>query len=221
MVNYLIRRFVYMIILLLVLSFASFVIIQLPPGDYVTSLIEAMELRGLEVDRESIVEMKARYGLDLPLYRQYLRWFVTVLKGDFGRSFQYDRPVLDLIGERLPLTVIISVLTLVLTYAIAIPVGIYSATHQYSVGDYVATFFGFLGLAVPNFLLALILMYLSYKYLGWSVAGLFSPEYQRAAWSFSKFIDLLKHFPVPLIVVGTAGTAGLIRVMRATLLDEL
>ncbi len=144
-----------------------------------------------------------------------------MLHGDFGRSFQWNRPVSELIAERLPLTVIISIITLLFIYAVAIPIGIYSATHQYSIGDYGFTIFGFAGLATPNFLLALILIYVFYRYFGLSAGGLFSVEYQIAPWSVGKLLDMLKHLPIPIIVIGTAGTASLIRVMRGCLLDEL
>jgi peptide/nickel transport system permease protein len=205
----------------LVLSIVAFIIIQLPPGDYLSSLIENMRARGIQVEVEQIRALEKQYGLDLPVYMQYFKWVWNLLQGDMGRSFQWNEPVTKLIGERLALTVSISLLTLILTYIIAIPIGIYSATHQYSIGDYSFTIFGFIGLATPNFLLALILMFLFYKYFGWSVGGLFSPQYQLAPWSFAKIVDLLKHLPIPLIVIGTAGTAGMIRVMRGSLLDEL
>lgn len=221
MTHYIIRRLFYMVVLLLLLSVVSFIIIQLPPGDYLSTLIANLEQRGIRVAQEQIRELEERYGLHLPVYQQYFKWMWNLLQGDMGRSFAYDKPVTSLIGERMALSVGISLLTLIITYVIAIPIGIYSATHQYSVADYGFTFFGFIGLATPNFLLALILMFVLFKYLGWSVGGLFSPEYQLAPWSFSKLVDLLKHLPVPLIVIGTAGTAGMIRVMRATLLDEL
>ena len=221
MLSYIVRRFLYMIVLLLVLSVVSFIIIQLPPGDYLSAMIENLKNRGIRLDAEEIAGLEKRYGLDLPVYQQYLKWLLNLLRGDMGTSFIWNQPVTKLIGSRLALTVSISLLTLVLTYAVAIPIGVYSATHQYSVSDYAFTVFGFLGLATPNFLLALILMYLFFVHFGWSVGGLFSPEYALEPWSFGKIVDLLKHLPVPLIVIGTSGTAGLIRVMRSTLLDEL
>jgi len=221
MLFYVIRRFFYMIILLLVASVIAFIIIQLPPGDYLTSYIMQLKASGQTVDELYIASLKRQYGLDLPIYLQYFKWMWGMLHGDFGRSFEWNKPVSDLIAERLPFTVIISLFTLVFTYVVAIPIGIYSATHQYSIADYTFTTIGFAGLATPNFLLALILMFLFYKYFGLSVGGLFSREYIRAAWSLSKFMDMLKHLPIPIIVIGTAGTAGLIRVMRGCLLDEL
>lgn len=221
MLNYIVRRVIYMIVVLLVLSVVSFIIIQLPPGDFLTAFIENMRAQGTVVSEEQILSLKNYYGLDQPVYLQYLKWLGNLLQGDLGQSFQWNQPVTELIKERLTLTVTISLISLVLTYLIAIPIGIYSATHQYSVGDYAFTVFGFMGLATPNFLLALILMFLLYKYAGWSVGGLFSPEYVVAPWSLAKVVDLLKHLPIPLVVIGTAGTAWTIRVMRGCLLDEL
>ena len=221
MASYIIRRLIYMVILLLLLSILVFIIIQLPPGDYLSFLIESMRESGVLMEVEQMRALEQQYGLDLPVYLQYFKWMSNLLQGDMGRSFQWNEPVTKLIGERLALTVSITLLTLVLTYLIAIPIGIYSATHQYSVTDYGFTIFGFVGLATPNFLLALILMFLFYKYLGWSVGGLFSPQYQLAPWGFAKIVDLLKHLPIPLIVIGTSGTAAMIRVMRGSLLDEL
>ena len=221
MLNYILRRIFYMIVVLLVLSVVSFIIIQLPPGDFLTAFIENMRAQGTVVSEEQILSLKTYYGLDQPMYLQYLRWLGNLLQGDLGQSFQWNQPVTELIKERLALTVTISLISLVLTYLIAIPIGIYSATHQYSLGDYAFTVFGFMGLATPNFLLALVLMFLLYKYAGWSVGGLFSPEYVVAPWSLGKVVDLLKHLPIPLVVIGTAGTAWTIRVMRGCLLDEL
>jgi len=221
MLSYIVRRFLYMIIILLAVSVVSFIIIQLPPGDYLTYYMQRLRASGVEIGEEQIRSLEKQYGLDLPVYAQYFKWMWKMLHGDFGRSFQWNRPVSELIAERLPLTVTISILTLLFIYAVAIPIGIYSATHQYSVGDYGFTVFGFAGLATPNFLLAIILMFVFYKYFGLSAGGLFSAEYQIAPWSVGKIIDMLKHLPIPIIVIGTAGTAELIRVMRGCLLDEL
>ena len=222
MLYYIIRRLLYMVLLLVILSVLTFVIIQLPPGDYLTMVIENFRQQGIPVTEEMVRSLESRYGLDLPIYRQYWKWFSDlVFHGDMGTSFEWNQPVAKLIGDRITLTMLISLATIIFTYAVAIPIGIYSATHQYSITDYVATVFGFAGLATPNFLLALLMMFVFYKYFGWSVGGLFSPEYQLAPWTFGKIIDLLKHLPIPIIVIGTAGTAGMIRVMRATLLDEL
>ena len=221
MLNYLLRRLLYMAVVLLILSAVSFIIIQLPPGDFLSMMIESMASRGTVVSDQEMRTLEKHYGLDQPLVMQYLRWLANLLRGDMGRSFQWNQPVTELIRERLALTVIISLVTMLLTYLIAVPIGIYSATHPYSVGDYTFTVLGFAGLATPNFLLALILMFLLYKYTGWSVGGLFSPEYAAAPWSLAKLVDMLKHLPIPLVVIGTAGTAWTIRVMRGCLLDEL
>ena len=222
MLSYALRRFLYMIIVLLIISVIAFIIIQLPPGDYLTSYIMELKTTGTDVSLSEIAALKKQYGLGLPIYQQYFKWMWGMLHGDFGRSFQYgERPVSELIAERLPLTIMINIFAIIFVYIVAIPIGIYSATHQYSKGDYIFTVFGFTGLAIPNFLLALILMLLFYEYFGFSVGGLFSPQYKMASWSLSKFVDMLKHLPVPIIVEGTAGTAGLIRVMRGCLLDEL
>jgi len=221
MASYIIRRFLYMIVILMLVSVIAFIIIQLPPGDYLTSYILSLEQSGQRVDEAQIASLRKQYGLDLPLYGQYFFWMRKIFHGDFGKSFQWNKPVSELIAERLPLTVMISLFTLIFTYVVAIPIGIYSATHQYSIGDYIFTVIGFAGLATPNFLFALILMFMFYRYFGLSVGGLFSPQYAGAAWNIDKFVDMLKHLPVPIVVIGTAGTAGLIRVMRGCLLDEL
>lgn len=220
MLSYIIRRLFYVVVILLVTSVVAFILIQLPPGDYVTYLISQLK-HTQHISESQLVALRKQYGLDVPLYLQYFKWVGGMLHGDFGDSLQWGKPVSDLIAERLPLTIMISIFTLTLVYAVAIPIGIYSATHQYSVGDYTFTVVGFAGLATPNFLFALILMLFFYKYFGLSIGGLFSPQYLTATWSIDKFIDMLKHLPIPIIVIGTAGTAGLIRVMRGCLLDEL
>ncbi|MGQ9632525.1 MAG: ABC transporter permease [bacterium] len=219
--SYFIRRFLYMVVILLIMSVVSFVIIQLPPGDYLSSYIMQLQISGQLVDKAQIDSLKKQYGLDLPIYQQYFLWIGRMLQGDFGRSLDWNQPVSKLLGQRLPLTVIISFVTLLFTYIVAIPIGIYSATRQYSIADYFFTVVGFAGLSIPNFLFALILMFLFHRYFGFSVGGLFAPEYMDAPWSVGKFIDALKHLPIPIIVIGMAGTAGLIRVMRGCLLDEL
>jgi peptide/nickel transport system permease protein len=211
-----------MIIVIFAISIVSFVIIQLPPGDYLSTYINNLRKSGLEIQEEKVRALEEEYGLNLPVYSQYLKWFGKIIfRGDFGSSFQYSEKVMKLLGERISLTFVLSLTTLLFTYIVSIPIGIYSATHQYSPVDYTFTFVGFIGLATPNFMLALILMFIFYKYMGMDVGGLFSIEYQLAPWSIGKVWDMVKHLPIPIIVVGTAGTAGLIRVMRATLLDEL
>lgn len=222
MLSYIIRRILYMIPTVIAISIVAFFVIQLPPGDYLTSLVSGMAAQGETVDSATLAALKERYGLDEPFYVQYWKWISgIVLRGDFGQSFEWNRPVNTLIWERLGLTVLLSFSTLVMIWLISFPIGIYSAVRKYSVGDYFATFIGFIGLATPNFLLALILMYISFAYFGQSVGGLFSPEYVDAPWTWGKFVDLLAHLWVPMLVLGTSGTAGLIRLLRANLLDEL
>lgn len=222
MKNYLIRRFSVMLVSLIVMSFISFWLIELPPGDYLSMYVKQLELKGEKVDEARIASLKIQYGYGQPFLVRYVKWVGgIVLRGDFGRSFQWDSPVNNLIAKRLPFTIILSVCTMLFTYLIAIPIGIYSATHQYSAGDYIATVLGFIGLAVPSFLLALFLMYTLYVKFGVPAGGLFSEAYRDAPWSLGKIVDLMKHLIVPLTVTGLAGTAGNIRSLRATLLDEL
>ncbi|WP_268987347.1 ABC transporter permease [Streptomyces radicis] len=216
------RRCLYMIPTLFGISVVAFAIIQLPPGDYLTTLVSRLENQGESVDRAQLESLRERYGLGDPLASQYVTWMSSILfHGDFGQSFEYSRPVADLVADRLPLTVVLAVTTLLTTWLLAFPIGLYSAVRQYSPGDYLATIVGFLGLAIPNFMIALLLMYLGQTVFGMSVGGLFSPEFEDAAWNLGKVIDLLGHLWVPVLVLATAGTAGLIRVLRANLLDEL
>jgi len=222
MLFYIIRRLLYMVIILFLLSVVAFIIIQLPPGDYVSSYVAEMEsMRGERLTASEIIALRKAYGVDQPMYVQYFKWMGKLSHGNFGMSRELQRPVIDLIAERLPLTVMICILATIFTYAVGMPIGIYSAIRQYSIGDYFSTVVGFIGLAVPNFLLALILMFLFYKYFGLSIGGLFSLQYMDASWSMGKFIDMLKHLPIPVIVIGTPGAAALIRTMRGCLLDEL
>ena len=221
MTAYLIRRALMLIPTLFIISIISFLIMQAPPGDFLTSYIAQLAANGEQVDLEQIESLRATYGLDRPWYEQYWLWITGFFSGDFGVSFEWNMPVSELIGQRLALTVFISFTTIVFTWVVALAIGIYSAVYQYSFLDYVFTTIGFLGLAVPNFMLALIFMYIAFQFFGISVGGLFSPEYVNAPWDWAKFVDLLQHIWIPVIVIGTAGTAGLIRVMRANLLDEL
>lgn len=219
---YVVKRIFLMIPTLFGISLISFFIIQLPPGDYLTSLLASMSDSGQTIDPAEIARMRATYGLDDPMVVQYFKWISgIVLRGDFGYSFEWGRPVSDLIWDRMGSTLSISLAALVFVWAVSLPIGIYSAVHRHSVGDHVATFFGFLGLAIPNFILALTLMYVSYKYFGQSVGGLFSPEYIGADWTWGRVWDLFKHLWIPIIVIGTSGTAALIRILRANLTDEL
>ncbi len=202
-------------------SVVTFAIIQLPPGDYLDSLAAELSDNG-GLDEGTRLALEAQYGLGQPMHVQYFKWMKGVLlEGNFGISFEKNLPVNDLIWDRLGWTFAISTLTLLFIWIIALPIGIYSAVRKYSFGDYLATFLGFIGLAVPNFLLALVMMYVAFKYFGQSVGGLVSPQYLEEAWSWDKFIDLLKHIWMPIVVVGTSGAAALIRIMRANLLDEL
>jgi len=222
MLGYVLRRMLVMIPTVIIISMVSFALIKLPPGDFLTSYVASLEAGGESVDDATLAALEQRYGLNQPGYIQYWKWITgIVLRGDFGQSFELNAPVSSLIWGRLGLTLMLSITTLLFTWAVAFPIGIYTAVKKYSLGDYVFTLLGFIGLAIPNFLLALILMYVAFKYFNQSVGGLFSPEYIDAAWGWSKFWDLLKHLWVPIVIVGTAGTAGLIRVMRANLLDEL
>jgi peptide/nickel transport system permease protein len=222
MLSYIVRRVLIMIPTLFIVSVVSFAIIQLPPGNYLDSLEASLAAQGGNVDTAQLEAIKERYGLGEPMHVQYYEWMSGILlRGDFGRSFEWNRPVADLIWDRLGLTFLISLSTILFTWIVAIPVGIYSAVRKYSVSDYIVTFVNFIGLAIPNFLLALLLMYASYTLFGQSVGGLFSPEYANAPWSWAKVGDLIAHLWVPVIVLGTAGTAGLVRIMRANLLDEL
>ena len=217
------RRILILIPTLWVISVVCFVVIQLPPGDYMTTVQAQLAAQGDEtLGAAQLERLRARYGLDEPVPVQYWMWITNiVLHGDFGESFDFGRPVSALLAERLPLTILLSVLTLLFIWAVSFPIGVYSAVRQYSAGDYVFTFLGYLGLAIPNFLIALVLMWLSLTYFGQSVGGLFSPEYRDAPWSLAKFGDLLAHLWIPVVIWGTAGTAGNIRILRANLLDEL
>ena len=221
MIEYIGRRLVYMAISFVLLSIAVFVIIRLPPGDYMQTYIQQLEDQGEKIGPAEIADLKRYYGIDVSAPEQYFRWITKFVTGDFGRSFEFREPVRDLLDQMLPFTILISTLTLIITYGVAIPVGIYAATHQYKLSDYVTAFIGFLGLAIPNFMLGLILMYVFLQLFGISVGGLFSREMAGAPWSLAKVWDLIQHLWAPIIIIGTAGTAGLIRVRRGTLLDEL
>jgi len=221
MLIYLARRLVLALVTCAAISVLTFVIIRLPPGDFVDAYIANLAVGGSSVSADQAEAMRREYGLDRPVAVQYALWMGRVIQGDFGVSMMWKRPVTEVIGDRLWLTMAVSFAALLLTWIIALPIGIYSAARQYSIGDYVATTLGFIGLAVPNFLLALILMYLGFRYLGLSVGGLFSPDMAQAPWSLAKFWDLMLHLPLPACVLALAGTAQLIRIMRANLLDEL
>ena len=221
MTRYVLRRLLGMVPTLAVISVIVFVVIQLPPGDIVTSTLDQLTASGLDASDEQVQNLRAQYNLDQPLVLQYFSWIGDFLTGDMGYSFLFDRPVHELVWERLGYTLLISFAALIFTWAVALPIGIYSAVRQYSTADYAFTTFGLIGLATPNFLIALILMYLGHSWFGVSFGGLFSPEYLDAPWSWARFVDLLAHLWIPVIVVGTSGTAIAMRLMRANLLDEL
>lgn len=221
MLAFIARRILLMVPTLFVVSVISFIIIEAPPGDFMDAYVEQLLQQQEAVDPAQVASLRQRYGLDAPTYVRYFRWLGNILQGNLGRSLEWNQPVSKLIADRLPWTLAISVASLIFVYALAIPVGLYSATRQYSIGDYLFTLVGFIGLATPNFLLALLIMWYYFRLTGNVAVGLFSDEYLVSPWSFAKFIDLLKHLWLPALVVGSAGTAGLIRVMRANLLDEL
>lgn len=221
MLGYVVRRVLLMVPTLLAISAIVFVIIQLPPGDYLESHIAELRSQGESVDLEKIEFLRSRYGLDKPVYEQYFFWVLGMFQGNFGYSFEYELPVTDVVGDRMFLTIIISMVTILFTWIIAFPIGVYSATHQYSWGDYGLTLLGFIGLATPNFLLALVMLYLANVYFGTSIGGLMEPAYIDQPWSWGKVVSVLEHLWIPVIVIGTSGTAGMIRRLRANLLDEL
>jgi peptide/nickel transport system permease protein len=220
--KYIFSRILLAIPLLVAISILAFIVIQLPEGDFLSMYILQLKNSGTEVDEAEIMRLTHLYGMDKPMYVQYFIWMRNILtRGDFGRSFQWNKPVQEVIGERIALTATVSLLTIVFVWVVAVPIGIYSATHQYSLFDYLFTFLGFIGLATPGFVLALVIIWFSFSKLGISVTGLFSSEYTTAPWSLAKVIDMLKRIWVPIIILGISGTASIIRVMRGTLLDEL
>jgi peptide/nickel transport system permease protein len=218
---YILRRFVIMIPTLLMASALIFAIIELPPGDYLESYVAELKAQGESVDQAQIEFLRQEYGFDKPVLERYFSWLWGFTQGDFGYSFEYQLPVSDVVGDRLWLTVLVSFTTIIFTWLIAFPIGIYSATHQYSWTDYGLTFFGLLGLAIPNFLLALVLTYLAKIWFGTSIGHLMDPKYLAEPMSWDKFNSILEHLWIPVIVIGTSGTAGMIRRLRANLLDEL
>jgi peptide/nickel transport system permease protein len=221
MFSYILQRVILALITIWAISVIAFIIIQLPPGDYVTAYIAATQASGDSVSNDLAESLRQQYALDRPIHEQYFRWMQQVLRGNFGVSFEWRRPVTEVIGDRLGFTVIVALSAIIFTWALALPIGIYSAVRKYSFGDYLFTFIGFIGLAIPDFLLALLLLYLSFRYWGGDVGGLFSPQFENAPWSVAKVVDLLQHLWLPALVLGLSGTASLIRIMRANLLDEL
>ena len=221
MFAYLVRRILVMVPTLLAISAIVFTIIQLPPGDYLSTLIAELQSQGEAASLERIEFLRQQYGLDRSPVEQYFHWLFGLLHGDLGWSFEYNLPVSHVIGDRLILSFLVAFVTVLFTYAVAFPIGIYSATHQYSWGDYGLTFLGFLGLATPSFLLALVMLYLANIWFGTSVGGLMDPEFVDQPMSWAKFLSVLEHLWIPVIVIGTSGTAAMIRRLRANLLDEL
>jgi len=216
-----VRRIMLTVPTVVVISLVSFVVIQLPPGDWLSTHIARLAETGEMMDQIEVEALYRQYGLDKPLHVQYFKWVWNIFHGSFGMSFEWNKPVSELIWERLALTVVISFSTLMFTWIVAFPIAIYSATHQYSIGDHLFSFMGFVGLGVPSFMIALILLWLGFRYFRADLSGLFSEEYAEASWSLGKFVDLLKHLWLPLFVLGIGGTAGLIRTTRANLLDEI
>jgi len=221
MIRYILYRSIVMIPTLVLASIVIFTIIQLPPGDYVETYIGELLASGESVDMARVEYLREEYGLNEPMWKRYLLWIGNFVTGDFGYSFEYERPVAEVVGNRLWLTILVSFATIILTWVIAFPIGIYSATHQYSWGDYGLTFVGLLGLATPNFLLALVMMYFAQTIFGVSIGGLMDAKYIDQPMSWDKFVSILEHLIVPTIVIGTSGTAAMIRRIRANLLDEL
>jgi len=221
MLSYIIHRILIMVPTLVAISIVIFTIINLPPGNYFTTYIAELQGSGETADLAKIEFLEKEYGFDRPLWQQYIYWAGGLLHGDLGYSFAYDLPVDKVVGDRLLLTAVVSITTIIFTYIVAFPIGIYSATHQYSISDHFLTLLGFLGLATPSFLLALILLYFANVYLGISIGGLMDPKYLDQPWSWPKVLSLMAHIWIPVIVIGSAGTAAMIRRLRANLLDEL
>ncbi len=222
MLNYIIRRLFAGIVTIWAASIISFIVIQLPPGDYVTTYVAALQSTGTMVNSEQADAIREQYGLNQPMYMQYIKWMKLMLQGNFGMAMEYNQPVSVVIGDRMTMTIVVSLGAVLLIWALALPIGIYSAVRQYSVGDYFFTFLSFIGIAVPNFMLALILMYVGFKYFDvQSIGGLFSSEMALEPWGWPKIWDLIKHLPLPAVIIGLAGMAEVMRIMRANLLDEL
>ena len=222
MIPYILQRFVLMFVTLFFVRLVTFAVIELPPGDFLDTYVSSLRASGDSLDDAEIASLRQRFGLGLPIHERYFKWISNiVLRGDFGYSFGWNKPVSELIWERVGITVAISLVALLITWVLGFIIGVYSAVKQYSLGDYFFTTFSFIGLGIPDFLLALVLLWVGFKYFGENLSGLFSREFQTAPWSMAKLWDMIKHLWVPLLILGTSGTAGMIRIMRANLLDEL
>ena len=222
MLVFIVKRLLWMLPFLVAISFLSFVLIQLPPGDYVTTYIATLAASNEVVDQNTAAALRSRFGLDQPMIVQYWKWISNIIfQGDFGLSFEWQQPVNELIWERMALTLLLTFAALLVTWGVALPIGVFSAVKKYSIGDYVVTTLSFLGLAIPSFLLAIVLMYVAAVEFGQDVGGLFSEQYLTAPWSIDKTIDLLQHLWIPVVILAVSGTASLIRVMRANMMDEL
>jgi peptide/nickel transport system permease protein len=221
MLRYTVHRLIVMVPTLLAISVLVFIIIQLPPGDYFSAYINELQSQGETVSAEKIAFLKQQYGFDKHPVEQYFIWMFGLLQGDLGYSFEHSLPVSDVVGDRILLTFIVSFSTIIFTWAVSFVIGTYSAVYQYSLGDYALSFLGFVGLATPNFLLALVLLWLANAYFGTSIGGLMDPDYLDQPWSWGKAMSVLEHLWIPVLVIGTSGTAGMIRRLRANLLDEL
>jgi peptide/nickel transport system permease protein len=222
MIDFLFRRVSAGILTIWAASVIAFVTIQLPPGDYVTAYVANLQSTGTIVSQEEAAALRLQYGLDQPMYVQYFKWMGLMMRGNFGMAMEYNRPVREVIGDRMTLTIIVSVAAVFFIWALALPIGIFSAVRQYSVLDYIFTFIGFIGIAVPNFMLALLVLYIGFKYFNaQSIGGLFSPQMSLAPWGWEKVVDLMRHLPLPAVILGLAGMAEVMRIMRANLLDEL
>lgn len=220
MLAYIVRRVFQMAMTVFVISIIAFAVIQLPPGDFVNSYLATLS-GGNQITEDAVAAIRVQFGLDDNIVVQYWKWITNLLQGNLGISFQYERTVADLLAERLPLTLAITIPTAIFVYAVAIPIGIYSAVRQYSPLDYLFTIVGFVGLAIPNFLIAIVFIYFSSRYFGGNVGGLFSPQYELAPWSVGRVLDMMSNMSVAIIIIGTSGTAAILRVMRGMLLDEL
>lgn len=221
MLGFILRRILYAIPTLIMVSIVSYAIIELPPGDYLTSYVAQLEQQGSRVSQSELAALQQRYGLNQPVHIRYWKWITRFIQGDMGISFDWNRPVKDLVFERVGLTAAISLLSIVFIWAVALPIGIYSATHQYSISDYFFTFVGFLGVGIPDFLLALVILWWAWSTFGVNLGGLYGPEYIGEPWTWAKIMEVIKRIWVPMVIIGTGGTASMIRTMRANLLDEL